>query len=406
MKRFARCATSGMMLVKGLGGHGLRAPGKHVGIYLFANICSYHLFLPRQAWGWEAMSDRKDLEEALGIAPADIDGWWYGGEELGGGLGFKPSLMAVLKAPRISPIFTGLLEVISVRVSRGEPRTRFFSRKKNGAESSNTMQGADMINANAQGRPNLVDLMRESRNSRRRSEPAEATEPGTRAPSRRSSAPTPSVARSSSSSLSRGSSRSSSLAPSVLQSGAPTQEPTTSTSAQPPTPGPNTDLSNLRSRTAPSVQLPALGFGIFYSRVLPFLGPSGQSAFAASGAFHPLVPCKGITSERVAEFTKNSDEAAAAAREEVMLMLPAELVPLEELERSFKWVANETTAARGQKSFDSKIKTGDFDYVRDIFVGTCDFNSSRREWLRQLGLAMRAARLKQRGLLNGNTNLQ
>ena len=61
---------------------------------------------------------------------------------------------------------------------------------------------------------------------------------------------------------------------------------------------------------------------------------------------------------------------------------------------------------KAPKSFDSKIKTGDFDYVRDIFVGTCDFNSSRREWLRQLGLAMRAARLKQRGLLNGNTNLQ
>jgi len=181
-------------------------------------LCLPHLWIApfvhqvaRLGSGHEAMSARKQLEEALKDVPEVRNGFWYTANEFKA-LGFSDTLVAAMKDTTnnrgVNALIPGHLVSTTYR-SQIAPGVRYFCRPIPGEILAVNMQGSVEVAKNEHSRPSVEEAMRNKRRRLRSTATSveEAEKKGGRRRSIRSSAPTPSPLRAHRSSLLRSSLR-------------------------------------------------------------------------------------------------------------------------------------------------------------------------------------------------------
>jgi len=267
-------------------------------------LCLPHLWIAlivhqvaRLGSGHEAMSARKQLEEALKDVPEVINGFWYTADEFKA-LGFSDALVAAMQDTTnyrgVNALIQGHLVSTTYR-SKIAPSVRYFCRPVPGETPAVNMQGSVEVAQNEHSRPSVEEAMRNKRRRFRSTATSveEAEKKSGRRRSIRSNAPTPSPLRAH---------RSSSVASSQGSSigSAPMCPPPRQPSSRPRSSRSNASRSNFLT--------PALSSRGSHWRILGCLDSCSLAALTRTGdrAVVLLKPCEGITLERLEFFAKST----------------------------------------------------------------------------------------------------
>jgi len=135
-------------------------------------LCLPHLWIAlivhqvaRLGSGHEAMSARKQLEEALKDVPEVINGFWYTADEFKA-LGFSDALVAAMQDTTnyrgVNALIQGHLVSTTYR-SKIAPSVRYFCRPVPGETPAVNMQGSVEVAQNEHSRPSVEEAMRNKR---------------------------------------------------------------------------------------------------------------------------------------------------------------------------------------------------------------------------------------------------
>jgi len=135
-------------------------------------LCLPHLWIApfvhqvaRLGSGHEAMSTRKQLEEALKDVPEVINGFWYTADEFKA-LGFSDALIAAMKDTTnyrgVNALIQGHLVSMTYR-SKIVPSAWYYCRPEPGEIPAVNMQGSVEVTKNEHSRPSVEEAMHNKR---------------------------------------------------------------------------------------------------------------------------------------------------------------------------------------------------------------------------------------------------